>query len=315
MAVAALAAGALATAARAEEPARPDSAAARARFDRGQTLYNLGKLDAAIVELEAAYQLDPDPAYLFNLAQAHRLAGHRARALFFYRRYLALAPAAPNRAEVSDRITALEAEDRVLRAEREALARAAAAAARAELAAAHERRRHRLGIEVGWSQLYLDGLAQPPPQLIQGARYALRLRRFGRSTLELGASYHETTIPYVNPRTGAVAAAYSQLVAGVTYTHHLGWRLGARAGLGLGVSTARNLEQGNPLSADGLGTDPQGFGCARAELGLALALHPLFEATLTLAAVSFAPRNAEVTPALESVSSFETLHLGLSVRL
>lgn len=288
--------------------------AARARFDRGQTLYNLGKLDEAIAEFEGAYELDTDPAYLFNLAQAYRLRGNRPRALFFYRRYLDLSPDAPNRAEVTERIAALEAEQRAAGAEREALERAAADKARAEIAAEDAAKRHRVGLEVGWSQLYFDGLPDPPPQLVQGATYAYRLGRVRRATLEVGATYHETTIPYFNPR-GAVSASYSQVMATGTLTHPVAWRFAVRAVLGLGASTLRNLKQGNPVIENGVGSDPQGMICARADLTVVLRLHSLFDVTYTLVAGSFAPRNEELAPALKSIVSFEGFHVGLHVRL
>ena len=289
--------------------------AARARFDRGQVLYNLGKLDDAIAEFEAAYELDADPAYLFNLAQAHRLRGNRPRAIFFYRRYLDLSRDAPNRAEIQERITALEAEHRAAAAERAALDRAAADRARAELAAEYAGRRHRVGIEVGWSRIYFDGLDDPPPQLVQGATYAYRLTRLGRATLEAGATYHESTIPYTNPSRGAVSASYSQILATATITHPIAWRLAARGVLGLGASTLRNLQQGNPVTPDHVGIDPQGMFCARADLTVVLRLHPLFDVTYTLAAASFAPPNRELVSSLKSIVSFEGFHVGLHVRL
>ena len=289
--------------------------AARARFDRGQTLYNLGKLDEAIAEFEGAYELDADPAYLFNLAQAHRLRGNRPRALFFYRRYLDLSPDAPNRAEVAERITALEAEQRALAAEREAIERAAAEKARAELFAAYAAKRHRIGIEVGWSRVYFDGLPNPPPQLVQGGTYAYRIGHLRRATFEVGATYHETTIPYSSQGNEAVSASYSQLMGTATLTQPVAWRFAVRGVLGLGASTLRNLKQGNPVIEDGVGSDPQGLACARADLAVVLRLHPLFDVTYTLIAGSFAPRNQELRPDLKSIVSFESFHLGLHVRL
>lgn len=289
--------------------------AARARFDRAQVLYNLGKLDEAITEFEAAYELDPDPVYLFNLAQAHRLRGNTVRALFFYRRYLDLWRDAPNRAEVQERITALDAEARAASAERAALERAAADKARADLAAEYAGRRHRVGLEVGWSRIYFDGLDDPPPQLVQGATYAFRLARLGRATFEVGATYHESTIPYTNPTKGAVSASYSQVLATATLTRPIAWRFAVRGVLGLGASTLRNLQQGNPVIENGTGIDPQGMLCARADVTVVLRLHPLFDVTYTLGAASFAPPNGELNPALKSIVSIEGFHVGLHVRL
>ena len=85
-----------------------DKVAARAHWESGTKFYDLGKYDDAIREFEAAYQAKSDPAFLYNLAQSHRLAGHSADALRFYRTYLRNAPRAANRADIEQRIAELE---------------------------------------------------------------------------------------------------------------------------------------------------------------------------------------------------------------
>jgi tetratricopeptide (TPR) repeat protein len=85
-----------------------DRRLAREHFEKGTRLYEIGHLDEAIKEYEAAYQIKNDPALLYNLAQAHRLAGHLPQALFNYRSYLHRVPEASNRAEVEGRIAELE---------------------------------------------------------------------------------------------------------------------------------------------------------------------------------------------------------------
>ena len=93
--------------ARAQE--KPDSkTAAKEHYQRGTTYYDLGKYDDAIKEFEAAYHLKNDPAFLYNLAQAYRLVGNNERALHFYRTFLRYVPKSPKRAEIEDRIKALE---------------------------------------------------------------------------------------------------------------------------------------------------------------------------------------------------------------
>lgn len=82
--------------------------AAKAHHDSGVKLYNLGRFDEAIAEFEKAYELDPHPILLFNIAQAHRQRGDAERAIFFYRRYQQMAPDAPDRDEVNGRIRDLE---------------------------------------------------------------------------------------------------------------------------------------------------------------------------------------------------------------
>jgi tetratricopeptide (TPR) repeat protein len=75
---------------------------------KGGRAYDLGAYDEAIQEFASAYRLRDDPALLYNLAQAHRLAGHSAEALRFYRVYLIRMPNAPNRSDVEGKIVALQ---------------------------------------------------------------------------------------------------------------------------------------------------------------------------------------------------------------
>ncbi|HVY38293.1 MAG TPA: tetratricopeptide repeat protein [Polyangia bacterium] len=82
---------------------------AQAHFDRGAKQYNLGHFQEAIPEFEKAYDLDPSPIFLFNIAQSHRQLGNKERALFFYRRYLEQAPNAANRDDVERRMKDLQA--------------------------------------------------------------------------------------------------------------------------------------------------------------------------------------------------------------
>lgn len=92
-----------AVAARAE-----DTAAAREHYQKATAFFDLGKYQEAIKEFEAAYEAKNDPAFLYNLAQAHRLAGNPEQALRFYRTYLRRNPNPPNRADIDDRIKQLE---------------------------------------------------------------------------------------------------------------------------------------------------------------------------------------------------------------
>ena len=57
-------------------------------YDSGLAHFNLQEYPQAIEEFEAASRLPPDPVFLYNLAQAHRLAEHHERALYFYRTFL-----------------------------------------------------------------------------------------------------------------------------------------------------------------------------------------------------------------------------------
>ena len=80
---------------RAADP-RLDSA--RAHSQEGDAYYKLEKYANAITEYEQAYLAKPDPSFLYNIAQCHRLMGQGPEAIEFYRRFLKDAPTAPNRA-------------------------------------------------------------------------------------------------------------------------------------------------------------------------------------------------------------------------
>ena len=95
-----------APAARASEAGKK---AAKPHYEKGASEYNLGHFAEAISEFEKAYEQDPAPILLFNIAQAHRQSGNNERAAFFYRRYLEQEPNADNRADVEKRIKDLEA--------------------------------------------------------------------------------------------------------------------------------------------------------------------------------------------------------------
>lgn len=81
---------------------------ARLHYEEGTKAFDLGLYDQAINEYMAAYQLRNDPVLLYNLGQAHRLAGHLRDALRFYRVYLQRLPEADNRVEVERKIAELK---------------------------------------------------------------------------------------------------------------------------------------------------------------------------------------------------------------
>lgn len=68
--------------------AEGDAAEAKLHFERGTSAYALGDYAQAAVEYESAFKRKPDAALLYNAAQAHRLAGHKERALQLYESYL-----------------------------------------------------------------------------------------------------------------------------------------------------------------------------------------------------------------------------------
>jgi tetratricopeptide (TPR) repeat protein len=135
-----------------EKPAEAKAASGdpKAHYERAVSLYNSGQYDKAIEEFQAVYELRPAPILLFNLAQAHRKAGHQAQALDLYERFLRENPApdTSKKAEneqylklkseteqyISELKTAIEAEKAA--ADKAAADKAAADKAAAEKAAA-----------------------------------------------------------------------------------------------------------------------------------------------------------------------------------
>jgi tetratricopeptide (TPR) repeat protein len=83
-------------------------AQARKHYQRGTAHYNLEEYAQSIQEFEEAYRIHPDPAILYNIAQAYRLMKNPERALHFYRAYLRELSRAPNRAEVEQHIAEME---------------------------------------------------------------------------------------------------------------------------------------------------------------------------------------------------------------
>jgi tetratricopeptide (TPR) repeat protein len=82
---------------------------AREHYVQGDAYYKLDRYGEALHEYEQAYIAKPDPSFLYNIAQCHRLMGDKPEAAKFYRRYLKDAPAAPNRAIAEKHIHDLEA--------------------------------------------------------------------------------------------------------------------------------------------------------------------------------------------------------------
>jgi tetratricopeptide (TPR) repeat protein len=85
-----------------------DAQKARELFSQGNTFFDLGQFDKAIDAWQKGYQLHNDPGFLYNIAQAYRTEGDAQKAVFFYKRYLSNAPKAHNRAEVEQKIEALQ---------------------------------------------------------------------------------------------------------------------------------------------------------------------------------------------------------------
>jgi hypothetical protein len=85
-------------------PSLDDEKQARTLYDRAEKSFDLGKFGDALADYQSAYEAKPLPGFLFNIAQCYRNMGKFERARFFFRRYLALDPHAPNRRRVEELI-------------------------------------------------------------------------------------------------------------------------------------------------------------------------------------------------------------------
>ena len=85
-----------------------DLRTAKRHFERGEKLYALTKFSEALDEYQKAFDAKPIPDFLFNIGQCYRNLGDYDSAIFSYRKYLKLAPDAPNRDKVEQLISDLQ---------------------------------------------------------------------------------------------------------------------------------------------------------------------------------------------------------------
>jgi iron complex outermembrane receptor protein len=82
-----------------------EEAKAKILYQRGLAHFQLDEFEVAITLWQEAYRLVPKPQLLYNIAQAYRLSSEKA--LTYYKKFLAIHPNAPNRAEVEKQIALL----------------------------------------------------------------------------------------------------------------------------------------------------------------------------------------------------------------
>ena len=85
-----------------------DSAEARQHYEKATAHFAVGEFAEAAGEYQAAFKAKPDPALLYDAAQAYRLANNPDKALILYRNYLQLYPNESNISEVRAQIEKLK---------------------------------------------------------------------------------------------------------------------------------------------------------------------------------------------------------------
>jgi tetratricopeptide (TPR) repeat protein len=88
--------------------ASPQEAEMQEHRALGHRLYRLGRYEEAVAAFRRAYEVKADARLLFDIAECYREAGAVDQALFYYDRYLAGWPDAFDRAEVEQKVAALE---------------------------------------------------------------------------------------------------------------------------------------------------------------------------------------------------------------
>ena len=86
----------------------PAMRSAKRHFERGEKVFALGKFDEALDEYQKAFDAKPIPDFLYNIAQCYRNLGDYDQAIFSFKKFLQLAPDAPNRESVERTISQLE---------------------------------------------------------------------------------------------------------------------------------------------------------------------------------------------------------------
>ncbi len=96
--------------ARKQREVEEKKAEARSRADAAATYRKAGEYARAEAELRAALAADPDPEYVYQLAEVYRLAKDRSRAVVEYERYRSMAPAGAHSPDALEKITKLKLE-------------------------------------------------------------------------------------------------------------------------------------------------------------------------------------------------------------
>ncbi len=85
-----------------------DIAAGKHHLQKANAQAAAGKCDSAVHEYTIAYEKLHDPVVLFNRAECYRRLGQNDAAVSDYRAFLDAVPRAPNRAQIEERMAALQ---------------------------------------------------------------------------------------------------------------------------------------------------------------------------------------------------------------
>lgn len=91
-----------------EQPATEEKTQATAAYAAGVAHFKAKRYEAAILEFNKAYRVDPNPVLVFNMARAFEELKDYDSAIEYYRRYLEMAPESDDAPSVADALRALQ---------------------------------------------------------------------------------------------------------------------------------------------------------------------------------------------------------------
>ena len=308
---------------------RGDKKKAEQLYIQGDKQYNLGRYKEAIDLFTQAYEAYDDPQLLFNIGQAYRLDNNCSRAVFFYKRYLALKPKAVNRSEVEGFIAKLEPgcveqpePKPEVKSEPPPETKPETKVAEVkdppdddteieddvedETEVVHPRV---VSVRAAVGPSYLsagDDLSKLLFGVSAGVAYPLHVDKVG---IEPGVLVSYTPVSWDNETTGASGTiGLVGLLANAGATYPLGSGFGLRGDLGVGVLVLTGVgKSGNPFLEMG---DTADGALSRAHLRLAAGLEYMVAPGFVLSAqpvISYSPKGSDLNSEISSITRFEVL--------
>ena len=302
-------------------------------FEQGNTQYNLGHWQEAIVFFKEAYEAHPAPAFLFNLGQSYRQAKNCEQSLFFYKRYLDLEKKPKNLIETEHHILAQKERCRVKKEEEDKkrleakITQPIPAPAPIIPTAPRDDKRPKVGL--GSNGLFFDlhfGVAKftlgqelsaplrPNLQLFVGYTFQKNNVR-----VHLGSSIGFVPFGYTQPVGENMferrnSSMFSLLfMSKISYQIHKRFSLGLKAGAGVlawtGISSSPNIFIEEGLTQNG----PLLLASFETGLQIGFQLQPNIELLLTPIAFAYSPRRKTLDSSLGSLTRYQSF-LGVGIR-
>jgi hypothetical protein len=315
-------------------------AKAKALYDKGNVDYNLGRWKEAIDLFTQAYEACDNPDLLFNIAQAYRQDGNCSRAVFFYKRYLALKPKAPNRPEVEGFIAKLEPgcveqpepKEQPKEQPKETTTTPTPPVPVGDVKNDPEEtveedgddteeevtaQPHIVSLRAAVGPSYLSAGASELDKMrfgiSAGAAYPLHVNQIG---IEPGVLISYSPVPWENESMGTSGTiGLIGILANAGATYPLGGNFGLRGDLGVGVLVLSGVsKRGNPFLEMG---DVADGALSRAHLRLAAGVEWAVAPAFILSAqpvISYSPKGTDLNSEISSITRFELL-IGAGYRM